>query len=202
MAACCKNSVTCYEKVHLPARRVDCQRIGPTFPAGARSQPELIPGIGSIWRTHRTGEQVSRAIRAGLTKPSSTVGPRSTSCWAWRRNNPRRAEPVAVKKELASIYCNMGKWLQLGGNLAEAEESYRKGMAILNQVEPRPPACRTLGNRWLLATPSWANCSERKSETKVLKPSSSRRSAVSSSGQLDYPRIPRYRKHLCAFMSC
>ena len=35
----------------------------------------------------------------------------------------RRAwlDPLVLKKELASVYSNLGKWLQLDGKLAEAE---------------------------------------------------------------------------------
>ena len=50
-----------------------------------------------------------------------------------------RPNQLALKKELASIYNNMGKWLQLGGKLAEAEETYRKGMEFLDQIEIEAP---------------------------------------------------------------
>ena len=43
-------------------------------------------------------------------------------------------EPLLLKKELASIYNNLGKWLQLGGRLAEAEDVYRKGLAMEQQL--------------------------------------------------------------------
>ena len=52
--------------------------------------------------------------------------------------------PLILKKELASVYSNLGKWLQLDGNLAAAEGAYRKALEALpssSEVEaPGAPA--------------------------------------------------------------
>jgi len=107
-----------------------------------------------------------------------------------------RSNRIALKKELASIYSNIGKWLQLGGDLANAEEFYRKGMAFLDQVEvevPGMPDTReslALGHA-VLGELLRATKRNQGSEA-LFKQAIGRLERLT----LDYPRIPRYRKHL------
>ena len=113
-----------------------------------------------------------------------------------------RPNQLALKKELASIYSNMGKWLQLGGKLAEAEETYRKGMAFLDQMQLEAPGmpetreslalCQAVLGELLRAT-------KRNEDSEALF-----KQAIGRLEQLaaDYPSVPRYRKHLARFTSC
>ena len=107
-----------------------------------------------------------------------------------------RPNQLALKKELASIYNNMGKWLQLGGKLAEAEETYRKGMEFLDQIEIEAPGmpetreslalCQAVLGELLRAT-------KRNEGAEALF-----KDAIDRLEQLaaEYPSVARYKKQL------
>ena len=48
-----------------------------------------------------------------------------------------RPDLAVLDQDLASIYINMGKWLQLGDKFVEAEEVFGKAMQLLNRLESR-----------------------------------------------------------------
>ena len=97
---------------------------------------------------------------------------------------------------MASIYNNMGKWLQLDGKLVKAEETYRKGMGFSIRVELEAPECRRRENRWHLGQAvlgELLRATKRNEDSEALF-----KQAIDRLEQLaaEYPSVPRYKKHL------
>ena len=198
---CCKSSAICSRKksIYLPAEWSVSESVR-LFRLVPRSQPWLIPATGSTWRTRLnlraslkgdTG-RIDEAVvdsRAALDLVLS-VGMESAA---------GRPNQLAFKKEMASIYNNMGKWLQLGGKLASAEETYRKGMGFLDQMEIEAPGmpetreslalCQAVLGELLRAT------KRNEGAEALFKQAIDRLERLA----LEYPSVPRYKKHLCTF---
>jgi tetratricopeptide (TPR) repeat protein len=107
-----------------------------------------------------------------------------------------RPDRAVLDHELASIYTNMGKWLQLDGKFAEAEDVFDKAMVLLNRLELE-------GRRTSATRESLILCQAMLGE--LLR--STRRGgeaelrfnqAIHGLEGLaaDYPGVPRYKKQL------
>ena len=106
-------------------------------------------------------------------------------------------EPLLLKKELASIYNNLGKWLQLGGKLAEAEDVYRKGLAMEAAAPGR--GGRRPGHPGIdRSEPGHAGRTAPRDPDVTTGPRSQFKQAIASLERLvaDFPRVPRYKIHL------
>jgi serine/threonine protein kinase/tetratricopeptide (TPR) repeat protein len=105
--------------------------------------------------------------------------------------------PLGVEWEMASVYNNLGKWLQLGGKLSEAEQVYRKGLGLLERIQAEAPRV-VPATRESLAS-SQAMLGELLRATKRNEAAEAMfKRAIGGLEQLaaDYPRIPRYKKQV------
>jgi len=105
-------------------------------------------------------------------------------------------EPLLLKKELTSIYSNLGKWLQLGGRLAEAEDVYRKVLAMEKQLLVEGAGVPDIRESIALSQAMLGEllrATRRNDEAEVQF-----KQAIAGLEGLvaDYPRMPRYRSHL------
>ena len=105
-------------------------------------------------------------------------------------------EPLLLKKELASIYHNLGKWLQLGGRLAEAEDVYRKGLAMEQQLLVEGAGVPDIRESIALSQAMLGELlrATRRNDGAEVE----FKQAIASLERLvaDFPRVPRYRLHL------
>jgi len=108
----------------------------------------------------------------------------------------RGEDPLLLKKELASIYNNLGKWLQLGGRLSEAEDVYRKGLTLEQELVIECPGVPDTRESVALSQAMLGEllrATRRNDGAEVQF-----KQAIGGLERLvvDYPRVPRYRKHL------
>jgi serine/threonine protein kinase len=110
--------------------------------------------------------------------------------------NPQLRDSIVLAQELAAVHSNMGKWLQLGGELSAAEEAYRKALGLLSNIQARTPAAPL--NQESLAT-CQAMLGELQRATgrdyeaeKLLKEAISHLERLAA----DFPRVPRYKTQL------
>jgi serine/threonine protein kinase len=104
-------------------------------------------------------------------------------------------EPLQLKKELASIYNNLGKWLQLGGRLAEAEDVYRKVLAMEQELRVEGAGVPDIRESIALSEAMLGQllrATRRDDGAETLL-----KQAIAELERLvaDYPRVPRFRDH-------
>jgi serine/threonine protein kinase/tetratricopeptide (TPR) repeat protein len=114
-----------------------------------------------------------------------------------RRDEPESTRgSLPLNQELAAAHTNMGKWLQLEGDLTGADTAYRQALGLLQDLRSRAPAAP-------LTQESLATCQAMLGE---LQRSSGRtpdseslfKQAISHLERLvaDFPRIPRYKTQI------
>jgi serine/threonine protein kinase len=107
----------------------------------------------------------------------------------------RGGEPLQLRRELASIYNNLGKWLQLGGKLAEAEDVYRKGLAMEQELRVEGAGVPDIRESIAVSQAMLGQllrATRRNHGAEALL-----KQAIAELERLvaDYPRVPRFRNH-------
>jgi serine/threonine protein kinase/tetratricopeptide (TPR) repeat protein len=110
-----------------------------------------------------------------------------------------RLDPLLVRKELATAYYSVGKWLQLDGKFAEAEEVDRKALSLLEQLQREAhgtPAARESVAMSQAMLGDLLRSTGRHEEAEALFTQ-----AIGGLERLatDFPRVPRYRKLLARY---
>ncbi|MDR3622514.1 MAG: protein kinase [Paludisphaera borealis] len=100
------------------------------------------------------------------------------------------------KNELASTHTGLGTWLHLGGKTADAEQAYRKGLTLVEEVQTVEPGLPA-------GLESLALCHARLGELQLDakrhdEAKTSLELAIATLKRLatDYPRVPRYKREL------
>jgi serine/threonine protein kinase/tetratricopeptide (TPR) repeat protein len=115
------------------------------------------------------------------------------------RADPTRIDALTLKKDLASAYTNLGKWLQLDGSLGESEDVYRKALALLKELVTKAPGVPVTRESLALCQAMLGELlrsNRRNGEAEPLL-----KEAIYGLERLsaDFPRVPRYKQHLARF---
>ena len=108
-------------------------------------------------------------------------------------------DPQVLDKELATVYSNLGKWLQLDGKLTDAEGAYRQALVLLDQLQAKGPRLPVIQESLALCHGMLGELL--RATQRNLAAESRFKRAISGLERLaaDYPRVPRYKKQIAQF---